>query len=41
MATIMISQILIIQFLQNQIDKLRSLIANDQVPCPLGDTILG
>ena len=29
-----------IQFMMNRIDRLRSLIANHQMPCPLGDTIL-
>ena len=40
MAIMMASQISVIQFLQNQVDRLRSLIANHQAPCPLGDTVL-
>ena len=40
MAVMMASQIAVIQALQARVDRLRSLIANHQAPCPLGDTVL-
>ena len=40
MAIMLASQIEAIRFLQARTDRLRSLIANHQAPCPLGDTVL-
>jgi len=40
MAIMLASQIETIRFLQARTDRLRSLIANHQAPCPLGDTVL-
>ncbi|CAL1159384.1 unnamed protein product [Cladocopium goreaui] len=39
MAIMLASQIEAIRFLQARTDRLRSLIANHQAPCPLGDTV--
>ena len=39
MAIMLASQIETIRFLQARTDRLRSLIANHQAPCPLGDTV--